>query len=443
MQYTLEDQSAVKKKITVEIPTTAVTRELDNAYKELKKTAKIKGFRPGKAPRSVLERLYGKEVRADVSARLIQENLLEALKETKLNVVGSPQVDPPELNIEKPYVFIADVEVQPDLEPFDVKGLTLKKTVYQVTDEEMTAQLEMLRKNLAKLEKIDEDRPVAQDDFLMIDYEGLKDGKPYAETQMTENFTLKVGDGRIHSTFDEQLIGMKMGEEKVIPVSFPEDYSNDKLAGLAIEFAVTLKEIRKQVLPEVDDAMAKELGPFESLDDLKAKIRENLENGYAKRVEQELNEQIYTQLLDQQEFEVPNALVDYELQGIVSEAEQTFAYHNVSMEEAGVTTESLSEKYRDVAVKQVKRHLILSKVIEQEKLTLADEALESGFQEMADSFRQPVDMVKGFYAQNPERLDVFKHTLLEKQAIKLIIDGSHIEAVEPELDTGADATDQQ
>ncbi len=442
MSYTVEDQSAVKKKLTVEVPAKDVTRELEKAYRELKKTAKIKGFRPGKAPRSVLERLYGKEVKADVSARLIQESLIEALRESDFSVAGQPQVDPPDLEEGTPYVYTADIEVHPDLQPFDTKSLTLKKTNYSVTDEEIEAQIQMLRKNLAKLEKIDEDRPVQADDYILIDYEGLKDGKPFAETQPTENYSFKVGEGRIHPSFDDQLVGMKTGEEKEVSVSFQDDYFNDKLAGLTIQFVVTLKDIRKQVLPDVNDEMAAALGPFESLEDLKAKIKENLEKGYQKRVEQELNEQIFLQLLDQQAFEVPDAMVEHELQGIVNEAEQTFAYHNMSMEEAGVTTESLSDKYRDVAVKQVRRHLILNKIIEQEALELPDDVMAAGLQEMADSMRQPVDVIKGFYAQSPERLEVFKHTLLEKQAIQLIIENSKVETVEPELEKTDDSADE-
>ncbi len=438
MQYTLEDQSPVKKKITVEVPADAVVREVDKAYNELRKTAKVKGFRPGKTPRSVLERLYGKEVRADVSARLIQDSLLEALRKADLDVVGHPQVDPPALEAEKPYVFSAEVEVQPELSDFDLRTLKLRKTDYHVTDEEMAAQLEMLRKNLAKLENVEEDRPVEEGDHVFIDFEGLKDGKPYAETQPTENFSLKVGEGRIHPGFDEHLVGMKAGEEKRFAVAFPGDHANEKLAGTNIQFIVTLKEIRRQVLPEIDDEMATKLGPFENLEALKAKIRENLEKGYAKRTEQELNEQAFTQLLEQQDFDVPESMVDRELRGIVNEAEQTFAYHNMNMDEAGVTTESLSEKYRGLAVKQVKRHLILAKLIEQEKITLSDEDLDAGLQDMADSLQQPLEAIKGFYAQSPERLGAFRHALLEKQAIQLIIENSEIETVAAASESGAE-----
>jgi trigger factor len=438
MNFSVEDQSAVKKKLTIEVPQEDVTRELDNAYKELKKNAKVKGFRPGKTPRSVLERLYGKDVRADVSSRLIQDSFIEVLKESEMNVVGMPDIDPPELKAGEAFTFFATVEVNPELEDFNIDGFQLKKTLYRATDEEVDAQLQMLRNNLARMVPIEEARPVADGDYVIVDYEGLKDGKPFAETQRTENFSMKIGDGMIHPDIDAGLIGLNAGESAEVSVQFADDYFNEKLAGLAITFLLDLKEIREQHLPEIDDEMAKRLGQFESLDDLKAKINENLAMGYDKRQEQEMNEQVFEALLGQQEFEVPESMVSHELESIVAEAKQKFAYHNTSMEELGLDDEQLNTKYRETAVNQVRRHMILGKIISQESLEISDEELESGYQEMADSFNQPVDVIKQFYAQNPERIDVFKHALLEKQAIKLIMDKSSIEEVEPELETPAE-----
>lgn len=434
MNFSVEDQSTVKKKLTIEVPQEDVTRELDKAFKELKKNAKVKGFRPGKTPRSVLERLYGKDVRADVSSRLIQDSFIEVLKESEMNVVGMPEIDPPELKAGEGYTFIATVEVNPELETFNIEGFQLKKTLYRATDEEVDAQLQMLRNNLARMVPIKETRPVAEGDYVIIDYEGLKDGKPFAETQRTENFSMKIGDGMIHADIDAGLIGLNADESAEVLVKFADDYFNEKLAGLEINFQMTLKEIREQHLPEIDDEMAKRLGQFESLEDLKAKINENLSMGYNKRQEQELNEQVFKALLDQQDFEVPESMVAHELENIVAEAKQKFAYHNTSMEELGLDDAQLTGKYRETAVNQVRRHMILGKIISQASLAVTDEELEQGYQEMADSFNQPVDVIKQFYAQNPERIDVFKHALLEKQAIKLIMDKSSIEEVEPELE---------
>jgi trigger factor len=231
---------------------------------------------------------------------------------------------------------------------------------------------------------------------------------------------------------------MQPEESKEFTVKFPEDYFNEKLKGLEISFQVTLNEIREEVLPAIDDVLAKKAGPYENLDGLQKAITENLEQGYAKRVDQELNEQIFTSLIEKSDFDVPDTMVDMELEGIVNEAERSFAYRNISLEEMGLTKESIAEKYRDTAVKQVKRHLILGKMIEQDDLSLSDDELEEALNEMAASFNQPVEEIKKYYDENKDKLKYFKHTILEKKAIKLIIDTSKIEDVEPESEPAID-----
>jgi trigger factor len=431
MHVTVEDVSGVKKTLHIEIPQEEVVRELDSAYSRLKKTAKIKGFRPGKAPRSVLERMFKKDVHADVSSKLIKESFIDALKKTDLKVIGNPELDPPDLKANEDYKYDATVEVKPDIKDIDFKGLKLKKNRYTVNDAEIELQLKALQKNLTRHKPIAEERPARGGDHVMVTYEGLQNGKPFAETQRTENFTLKIGDGRISTSFDEGLVGMQTDETREIKVTFPEDHSNAKLAGTAIDFQVTLNQIREEDVPEIDDELAKKAGNYNTLDELKAQVRRNLEEGYAKRVEQEINEQVFGELIGKTEFDAPNVMIDYELESIVDDAERSFAYRNKSLEEMGLSRETIAENYRDTAVKQVKRHLILEKIIDQENLTLTDEEVEAGLQEMADAFQQPVEQVKSFYNQNTDKLDYFKQTLLEKKAVKLIIQSSEIEEVEP------------
>ena len=432
MKVTVEDCSSVKKVLHIEIPEADVTRALDDAYQTLKKTAKVKGFRPGKTPRGVLERLYKKDVNADVTGKLIQDSYMEALKETELKVVGSPVVDPPALAGKGDYCFDAEVEVHPEIADIGFTGLKLKKTLYKPSDEEVDVQIQMMQKNLAKREPIDEQRPAQIGDFVQVDYEGFKDGKPFEDTSKTENFVIKLGDAHIAEDFDKGVVGMNPGDEKEITASFPDDYFNKKLAGHTVDFKVKLKDIRKEVLPEIDDEMAKQLGPFTTLDEVRDKIRENLTKGYDKRIEQELNEQIFSQILEKTDFEVPDVMVDYELNSIIADAERSFSYHNKTFEEAGISRESLAEKYRDTAEKQVRRQLILGKIIQQEKMELADADLEKGFEEMAATYNQPVDVIKGFYGNGGDKMELFKHALLEKQAIKLIMERNEIESVEPE-----------
>jgi len=432
MQVSVEDINSVKKTLHIEIPEVKVVQELDKAYNKLRKKAKVKGFRPGKVPRSVVVRLFKKDVHADVTSNLIQSSFVDALKETDLKIVGTPNVDPPELEATGPYRYDATVEISPELEDIEYRSLPLKRTNYKVLDEEIEAQLKMLQKNMAQHQKIEEDRPSQKDDFVLIDFEGFRDGQPFAETAKTENYNMKIGEGSIIKDFDDQLIGMRPGDKRNIEVKFPPDYFNKKLADIDISFQVSLHEIRKEVLPEIDDVLAKKAGRYESLEELKKAISDNLEQGYAKRMEQELHEQIYNALISKSDFEVPDTMVDMELKGIIEEAERSFTAQNISMEDIGITRESIAEKYRDTAVQQVKRHLLLGKLIDQESLTISDDELEEGLKAMADSFNQPLEHIKSYYDQNKDKIQYFKHTLLEKKAIKLIIDTGKIEDVEPQ-----------
>ena len=443
MQVTVEDLSSVKKTLHIEIPETTITRELDKAYQDLGKKAKLKGFRPGKAPRAVLVQYFKKDVHADVTSKLIRESFLEAIKETDLQILGTPKIDPPELKTKEPYKYSATVDISPVIEDLDVKSMTLKKTRYEISDKEVDSQLAMLQKNLAKHEPIEEDRPLADGDFALIEYEGFKDGEPFPDLQKTENYMLKVGNATMTETFDEKILGMKPDETREVQVTFPKDYFNKSLANLEITFQVTLKEIRKEVLPDLDDELAKKMGSYQTLDELKAAIRDNLKQGYDKRVEHEMNEQIFQELLNQTGFEVPDALVEFELEHIVSDAERYFTHHNVQMEDAGVTRESLSEQYRDVAVKQAKRHLILQKIIEQEDISLTDEEREAGLQEMSETYQQPIEEIKKLYNENEDRFEGFQQALLEKKAIRLIIDISAIDEVEPETEPEAEKASEE
>ena len=433
MKVRVEDQSTVKKVLHIEMPQDDVVRELDSAYNQLKKTAKIKGFRPGKVPRTVLERMYRKDVNADVASKLIQNGFVEALKETNLKVVGSPKVDPPDLNEKADYSFVAEVEVHPEIPDIDFKGLTLTKTKYTVSDEEIDLQLSMLRKNLAQRKPIADQRPAQTGDIVVIDYEGFKDGVVHEDTKKTENFTTQIGEGQVVKDLDDGLVGMQAGEEKEIQVQFPEDYFSKALAGQNLTFKVKLNEIREEILPDLDDALAKSVSDrFDSLESLKKQIGENLSSGYAKRVEQELNEQVFQQLLEKIVFEVPDTLIDAELEHIVNDAEQKFAQSNRKLEDVGLSREKLAGQYRETAEKQVRRHMILGKLMDQEKLTLTDEELDKGFQEMADNYGQPVEHLKQYYEMNKDGLSFFKHTLLEKKALALIIENGTVSEVEPE-----------
>lgn len=431
MEVTVEDISSVKKTLHIEVPQSEVAKELDSAYAHLKKNAQIKGYRPGKIPRPVLERKFQKDVHADVAQTLIQNTLIDAIKQKDLPILGTPDIDPSDLDPNQAFTYKATVDIKPELSDVDFKGLELKKTDYQSSEEEIDNQIEMLKKHLAEYRPLEEERAAVDGDYVVIDYEGFKDGQPFEETEKTENHTLKIGQGMMTEDFDKALIGMNPGESKEFAIHFPEDYHNSSLAGQDITFQVTLKEIREEVLPAADDEMAKKLGQFNSMEELREEIRKHLQEGYDKRANQELQEQIFEKLLTEA-FEVPETLVQNEIENIIQDAEQQFAKNGMSMEQLGLTREAMAEQYRELAEKQVRRHLLLAKIIEQEGLEISDEELETEYQNFSEATGQPVDAIKSYYKQSPEQLNAFKHALLEKKAIDLIINHATTETVKPE-----------
>ncbi|MFP4453056.1 MAG: trigger factor [Desulfobacterales bacterium] len=437
MDVKVEDVSDVKKKVHVEIPREKVSSKIDEAYKELKKTAKIKGYRPGKTPRSVLERHFKKDVHADVVNSLVQDSFADAIKEADLSVIETTDLDAPELDPESPYKYAATVELKPELPEIEFKGLKLKKTVYSIQETEIDSQIDRLRQHLAEYNPIDPPRPVQDKEYVTVDYEGFIDGQPSEAVAFTENSAFQIGSSGFPEEFDKAIIGMTPGEEKTVPVRFPEDYKDEQLAGIEVEFKVTLKELREQVLPAVDDDFAKNFGEFQTLDDLRAEIRKNLEQGYENRTNQELQEQIFQELL-KEDFEIPEVMVKYEMDGIIQDAEMKFAQSGVSMEQLGITREHMEQQYRGLAEQQVRRHLLLSKIIEQEQLEVANEEIEAEYDKIPEATGQSKDMIKSYYRQNPEKHEGFRHALLEKKAIDLIINHAQTEEVEPETESNAD-----
>ena len=431
MQVKIEDKSSVKKVLSFEIPKEKVAKELDKAYNELKKKADIKGFRKGKIPRKVLENRFSKDVHADVAPRLIQDSFIEAIQEHNLDIVGGPRLDPPELNPEAAYAFDITVEVKPELADVDFKGICLEKNRYVVSDAEIDGQIHMIQRTMAKKQTVKEDRAVKDTDFVLMDYQGFMADEPYEHTPKIENFLYKLEGGALPEEFSKKLVGCMPAQDIEVEVAYPDDHPDENFKGNTILYKVTLKEIQEEILPEINDDLVKGLGKFETLDQVKDSIRDNLEKGIAQRVKHELSEQIFMHLLEKNQFEVPEAMIEGELNGIVSETEQAYAANNASLEEHGLSRDILMHRYRDVAEKQARRHLILDKIITQEKLELTDEEMEKSLDEMARGMNATVDAIKNFFKMDPKQMEYYKHTQLEKKAIDLIIENSQVTEKDP------------
>jgi trigger factor len=290
----------------------------------------------------------------------------------------------------------------------------------------------MIQKTMAKKETVTEERPVKDTDFVLIDYQGFLNGEAYEPTPKIENFVMGIGREALPKEFSEKLTGVIPVQDLDIEVVYPGDHPDENLKGKTIVYKVSLKEIQEEVLPELNDDLVKGLGKFETLDDVRASIRDNLDKGYAQRIKHEMSEQVFQNLLGKYEFEVPEAMIEGELNGIIAEAEQAYSANGTTLEEIGLSKEMLRTQYRDVAEKQARRHLILEKIITQEKLELTDEELEKSFAEMALGMNAPVDAVKNYFSMDPRQLDFYKHTQLEKKAVDLIIEKGSVTEVEPE-----------
>jgi len=430
MKVHVEDISTVKKTLHVEIPEEDVTREVEKAYGTLKNKASVKGFRQGKVPRVILERRFANEVHADVSGQLIQSSYGEALRETELVPLGEPAIDRQDLEKGRPYHYSVTVEVCPFIEDLNLAGLKFKQRVHTVTDEEIETQLKMLQKQNAELKTVEEKRAVRNGDIVIIDYEGFRDGKPFEEAGKTENFQVEVGSGRILEDFDQALVGMEPNGTTEFDVSFPEDYYNKGLAGLEVRFKVSLKEIKEEVLPEMDDTFAKSVGEYETLDALKETIKKGLERRYEMQSERQLREDVIDTLVAQSDFELPEGLVEEELSALVVDAQNHMAQRGMSLEQSGQTLEGLSTKFQPVAERKVREYLLLQKVIEQEEIAVTDELVDKAYADLSEAMGQPIDTIKQFHDSYSDSYQVFEQKILEKEAVRHITAKSDIEKVE-------------
>jgi trigger factor len=399
MKTSVEEISSIKKKVFIEIPEDQVNKEVESFYKDLGKKAKIKGFRPGKVPRNILERYFKDYVKTEVVQKLIQDTYPQALSEKDLQPVSPPVIDPGEFEGGKSFQYSAVIEVKPDIKLEGYTGLKIEGKKEEVKDEEVEERLRALQNLHANLKTISEARPIQAGDYVIVDYEASMGGKPL-EGGKAIDFTVEVGSGQFIPALEEKLIGLKPEEEKEIEVSFPEDYGYQKWAGKTISFHVKIKEIKEKILPPLDDEFAKDLGDYSSFEELKAKLKGEIEKEKELVLERQLKDQVVDQLLEANPFEVPESLVEEQAKAMVSDTKLKLAAQGVVLKNLGVTEEKLQEDYKAMAQKQVKTFLILDKIASQEGIAVTDEEADDRLKEMAERMHQKFDVVKRYYEKN-------------------------------------------
>jgi len=399
MKANVEEISSIKKKVSIEISEDQVNKEVESFYKDLGKKAKIKGFRPGKVPRDILERYFKDYVKAEVIQKLIEETYPQALSETDLHPVSPPVIDPGGFEDGKPFQYSAMIEVKPDIQLEEYTGLKIEGKKEEVKDEEVEERLKALQNLHANLKTISEARPIQTGDYVIVDYEARLGGKPL-EGGKAIDFTVEVGSGQFIPAFEEKLIGLKPEEEKEIEVSFPEDYGYQKWAGKTISFHVKIKEIKEKILPPLDDEFAKDLGDYSSFEELKVKLKGEIEKEKELALERQLKDQVVDQLLEINPFDVPESLVGEQAKAMVSDTKLRLAAQGVALKNLGVSEEKLQEDYKAMAQKQVRTFLILEKIAGQEGIAVTDDEADDRLREMSERMHQKFDVVKRYYEKN-------------------------------------------
>ena len=399
MNITVEEISSIKKKVNVEIPDDQVTKEVESFYQQVGKQAKIKGFRPGKIPRDILERYFKDHVKSEVIQKLIQETYPAALSEKDLHPVSPPVIDPGELESGKPFQYSATVEVKPEIKIEGYIGLNIEGKKEGAREEEVEERLKGLQNLHAQLKTVPEPRPIQSGDHVIIDYEARMDNKPLEEGKAVD-FTVEVGSGRFIPALEEKLVGLNLEEEKEIEVPFPEDYGYKKWAGKTVSFLVKVKEIKEKVLPPLDDEFAKDLGDYASLENLRAKLKEEIEKEKELMLDRQLKDQMIEQLIQANSFEIPESMVVEQAKALVSDTKLRLASQGIALKNLNIPEGKLQEDYREVAQKQVRTYLILEKIAAQEGIAVTDEEADERLQSISERTHQKFDVVKRYYEKN-------------------------------------------
>ena len=427
MKANVEEISSIKKKVSIEISEDQVNKEVESFYKDLGKKAKIKGFRPGKVPRDILERYFKDYVKAEVIQKLIEETYPQALSETDLHPVSPPVIDPGGFEDGKPFQYSAMIEVKPDIQLEEYTGLKIEGKKEEVKNEEVEERLKALQNLHANLKTISEARPIQTGDYVIVDYEARLGGKPL-EGGKAIDFTVEVGSGQFIPAFEEKLIGLKPEEEKEIEVSFPEDYGYQKWAGKTISFHVKIKEIKEKILPPLDDEFAKDLGDYSSFEELKVKLKGEIEKEKELALERQLKDQVVDQLLEINPFDVPESLVGEQAKAMVSDTKLRLAAQGVALKKLGVSEEKLQEDYKAMAQKQVRTFLILEKIAGAEGIAVTDEEADDRLREMSERMHQKFDVVKRYYEKNGLLPEV-KAGIIRDRTLNFLLEKANISYV--------------
>jgi len=396
MSLQVEKLEKSMARLTIEVSAEELEKAIENAYKKNRNKISIPGFRKGKAPRRMIEQIYGKEIfYEDAANALIPDAYDKALEECAEDVVSSPQIDVTQLEAGKPFIFTAEVVLKPEVKLGKYKGIEVDKIDISASEEEVEAALNKERESNARTITI-EDRPVKDGDMTIIDFEGFVDGVAF-EGGKGENYPLTIGSGAFIPGFEEELIGVNLNEETDVNVTFPEDYQSEELAGKAAVFVCTVREIKEKELPPLDDEFASEVSEFDTLEEYKEDIRTKISEKKEQEAKNQKEEAIVDAVIEEAFMEIPEAMIQTQQQQMLEDFAQRIQSQGLNVEQymeiTGMTQAGLAEQMRPQALKRIQSRLVMEAVAAEEGMTATEEDVDAEIVKMAEVYRMETDKV--------------------------------------------------
>jgi trigger factor len=429
MHVNVENVSPVRKKISFEIPSEQVSREIEKVYEEIRRSASIKGFRKGKVPLPIIEKYYSEKMESDVLKNLVNETYPKALAEHKIIPVSQPDFESNPLKSGEAFKYSVTFETAPEIEVKEYIGLQVDKRKFVPDAAVVDGRIKELQEGMSQLKPIDVIRPAENGDFVVIDFKGLLKGVPF-ERGGAEDYLLELGSKQFIPGFEEQVVGMFAGDTKDVKVTFPKDYGAANLAGEEATFEVYLKEIKAKELPVLDDDFARQFGSFENLDELRARIAEVFEKEAEDKIQAELRDGIVKALIAKHEFEVPEAMVGKQQAVLIENMKSNLTSRNLTFEKIGTSEETIRTQSRSVAVDQVKGSLLLAAVAEKEGIIVSDSEIDEKIRDIAAEANKDYEVIRGIYDNNPYAKDTLVAQLREDKVLDYLIQQARITEVE-------------
>lgn len=423
MKSTLVSKEKNIANITIEYSSEEFDNAITEAYKRTKNQFSINGFRKGKAPRKIIESHYGKDIFYDEALNeLLKNDYPKTITDLEIEPIDQPIVETPEIKQDEPVVITIKVELSPEIEIKDYEGIEIEKISGEVTEEDIKRELENVQKEQARLETIN-DRASEKDDTVIIDFEGTVDGEKF-DGGTGENFELKLGSGQFIPGFEDQLIGKNSGDEVKVEVRFPDEYGAKDLAGKDAVFMTKIHEIKKEVLPEIDDELASDVSDFETLEEYKKDISSKLQKQIDERNEIRMKDAMLETILEKNDFDIPNIMISDETDRIIREMEQQLGYQGLDLDTyigfLGKSRNDLRSEAKEDAKKRVGTRIIIQNIIRQENIEASQDDIDKEIEEFAKQYGQTVEQCKKMLGEGSEHY--FKADAEVKKAINMMFD---------------------